>query len=250
MIIITVFFSIVISYLFILAYLLRGYQLTFFDKTLFIIHTLTLTIAVIITKNIIDEGLIVKFDYYINELHNTSYPIFTKFIDYLSVTTDIKGILLITFIIVPIFYYKRWWFELAFYLLSFTGGALIVLGLKNWIERFRPPNHPIDVSLLSFPSGHVALASILSLYLFFVFYLKMKKSLKKNLLLAGIIFVTLLSVLFRLYLHAHWFSDVFVAIIIEISWMTFLVLIFNILSSHPYKFKQIQKYLGQTLFRN
>ena len=250
MIILLVSSFVIISYLFTLVYLSRGYQLTFFDKTLFIIHALSLIITIIVTKNIIDDGLVVKFDYFINDLCNNNYPIFTKLIDSLSTVTDIKGILLITIIIMPIFYYKRCWSELAFYLISFTGGALIVLGIKNWIERFRPPNHPVDVSLLSFPSGHVALASILSLYLFFIFYLKMKKSLKKNLLLAGIIFITFSSALFRVCLHAHWFSDIFVAIAIEISWMTFLVLIFNILSSHPYKFKWIQKYLGQTLFRN
>ncbi len=194
------------------------------QKRLMTIHFIFLTLTAMMTQNVYDDGILVTFDIYFNNLMGAYYdPTLYAVMEWISVLTDIKGILVLTVILIPIFWYKKWYFEATFYLASFTGGALIAMAVKLAVERFRPPDHPLDVSLLSYPSGHAALTTVLAIYLYYIFYRSMEVSFARVMLLLSIVLLIIAGAISRVYMHAHWLSDTIASIFLEISWMSFLL---------------------------
>ena len=94
---------------------------------------------------------------------------------------------------------------------------LLVLLIKNIVQRARPVGRLIVETDFSFPSGHAAVSMALALALFFILKDKLflddkliekKKRIKKILLFAALMIYPLLIGLSRIYLNVHWLSDV------------------------------------------
>lgn len=108
-----------------------------------------------------------------------------------------------------------------------AGGVALSEGLKALFERERPPLEYQAVQTLnaSFPSGHALLST--------VFYLTLgvmltrafpRKRLKAYVLGVGVL-IALLTGLTRIYLGAHWASDVFAGWSVGAAWAMILWLI-------------------------
>lgn len=88
------------------------------------------------------------------------------------------------------------------------------LELINQIGKFTRPD--------SFPSGHVLFAIGLYGFLFFLVFTELKKGLLRSVLLLFFGLVIFLMGLSRIYLGAHWFSDVLGALLIGLIWLWFI----------------------------
>lgn len=89
--------------------------------------------------------------------------------------------------------------------------GLILLLVKNLVDRARPLNMLVTENSFSFPSGHAAagvvLFGLICYYLIFRFKLVVNQFSKFLLYSVSILFVFLIS-FSRIYLNVHWFSDV------------------------------------------
>lgn len=114
----------------------------------------------------------------------------------------------------------------------FLGGLVLVQGivnsgLKNAIGRPRPTEDVVEILLPntghSFPSGHVMMYTVFFGFLFFLIWLHMRRSFWRTalLIIAGA-FVLLVGPS-RIYLGAHWFSDVVAAYLVAL-----IILLFGI----------------------
>lgn len=108
-----------------------------------------------------------------------------------------------------------------------AGGVVLSEGLKGLFERQRPPAdyQAVDTLNASFPSGHALLAT--------VFYLTVavlmtrafpRRRLKVYVLGVGILFALLVG-LTRVYLGAHWASDVLAGWCVGAAWAMVLWLV-------------------------
>jgi membrane-associated phospholipid phosphatase len=112
--------------------------------------------------------------------------------------------------------------------LAAGGGALLNLGVKEWIDRDRPGREHRDRWLSedneSFPSGHAMGATIG--YGMLAYALGRRRAPRGRLFLAGgFVGLILLIGFSRLYLRAHWFSDVVGGFALGAAWLTTCLLL-------------------------
>lgn len=119
--------------------------------------------------------------------------------------------LLSVVLVAYIFYWKKYKRE-AFFIASTLFSGLIILGVKNLIDRPRPTSFYVRLvevyRFQSYPSGHT-----LSYVLFFGFLIILMNHLKgipkatKNIVTIISVFLVVMVAPSRIYLGAHWFTD-------------------------------------------
>lgn len=179
-----------------------------------------------ITKDFLGQEKIIQFDLrvlnFFSTLRHQSLTQQMLFITYLA-----KGeiIILGTIIFTLIFYVYKNWRYLYTLLISIIGGEFFVWVIKNIIERPRPPltNALVAETTYSFPSGHTFVAiAFYGLLSYFVIQSERKKIIKIiSIILA--FFLILLVGTSRIYLGAHWPSDVFASLAAGLAWLSILV---------------------------
>ncbi|WP_291010449.1 bifunctional DedA family/phosphatase PAP2 family protein [Hydrogenophaga sp.] len=116
---------------------------------------------------------------------------------------------------------KRCWRTLAYWLTAVGFAQALVWMLKMALERARPIAMYDGADQFSFPSGHAA--SSIVLYGFLAFLLaqgrRPKLRLAITLLAAGLVGLIAFS---RLYLGAHWLSDVLASLSLGTAWVALL----------------------------
>lgn len=156
----------------------------------------------------------------------------SDFLDFLMVLVSELGngpgrvILLIFFFLVLYFFKKRQ--EALMVFLSSMGVTLITDLIKQVVDRPRPdPNLIIQMAdnlrLSSFPSGHVLFFIGLFGFLLYLTVNMVKKPLFKKALMVFFITLIILVGLSRIYLGAHWFSDVLGSYLLGIVWLYFMI---------------------------
>ncbi len=115
-------------------------------------------------------------------------------------------------------------------IVSTIGGMVISQILKILIGRPRPDPllvHQIGHFLKSdsFPSGHVFTAVSLYGLLLYIIFTQLKKSLFRKILIGVCLMIISLMGISRIYLGAHWFSDVLGAYLIGFVWVSGIIFI-------------------------
>jgi len=103
------------------------------------------------------------------------------------------------------------WRALAAWLLTWAVAELALAGAKTYFHRGRPPDPLVDVVGFSFPSGHAVAAAATAVALVLVL---MPAGPERRLWeLAAVTFAFVMA-LSRVYLQAHWFSDVVAGVLL------------------------------------
>lgn len=195
----------------------KKYYIPFTLLILFIINSL---LVVNNKYNVIDKNIhdfVIKFS---SETMTKIMKVFT----FLGSTPFIIGLCILIFIILMLLKKKEYAFKCA--------GILVISTLLNnivkvIIRRPRPEYITVIENTFSYPSGHT-MASV-TLYGFLIYYLfktKISKSYKIlfSILLGIIPFVVAIS---RIYLGAHYFSDVFGAMLLSLALLTSIDLLYD-----------------------
>lgn len=111
--------------------------------------------------------------------------------------------------------------------LGLAGGVALSEGLKDLFGRQRPPSdfQVVDTLNASFPSGHALLATVFYLTLGVMLTRAFPRAHLKAFVLGAAILVALLIGLTRVYLGAHWASDVFAGWCAGAAWAMALWLV-------------------------
>jgi len=158
-------------------------------------------------------------------------PELNKIFQFFTNMGDIYGYLIVGFICSLGFYLKfknmRFVIQMVF-VLGISG--LSNLALKQAINRPRPDvEHLVSVATLSYPSGHAM--SAISFYGFLIYLLygfNMNKWIKWGII--SLISLLILTIgISRIYLGVHFPSDIAGGFIAGLIWVSFCILIFNII---------------------
>ncbi|HTN40386.1 MAG TPA: phosphatase PAP2 family protein [Asticcacaulis sp.] len=117
---------------------------------------------------------------------------------------------------------ERAWHTLAYWLMAIGGGSLINSAIKLALQRARPGDMHYDgVSVFSFPSGHSTTNALLYGFLIIIMSRKLPFVMRIPVIIALILFVGLIA-FSRLYLGAHWLSDVAGGLFFGSAWLALL----------------------------
>lgn len=184
-----------------------------------------------ITRDFLGQENIIQFDLRLLNLFSIlRHPKLTNqmvFITYLAKGEIITlGVIVFTFI----FYLFKNWRFLYTLLISVLGGEFFVWIIKNTIERPRPPliNALVSESTYSFPSGHTFVAiAFYGILIYFIIQSEKNKFFKIISFILGIFLIILVGAS-RIYLGAHWPSDVLASFAAGSAWITILITSFKI----------------------
>lgn len=135
----------------------------------------------------------------------------------------------VIFSLIILFLLNKWSYFKSL-LIFVLGGELFVWIIKNIIDRPRPPlaTALVTETSYSFPSGHSFIAiAFYGLITFFIFESLNKKYLKNLTLIFGFILVILIG-FSRIYLGAHWPSDVLASYASGLAWLSIIITISHI----------------------
>lgn len=124
-----------------------------------------------------------------------------------------------------IFYLYQKWRFLYTLIISVGIGELFVWIIKNIIERPRPPliTALVTESTSSFPSGHTFVAiAFYGLLGYFIIQSEKHKFIKIISFIFCLILISLIGIS-RVYLGAHWPSDVLASFMVGLAWLSILI---------------------------
>lgn len=161
---------------------------------------------------------------------------FDQLMRYITLLGNFGSVAVVVILFSILGYYKKGRLTPLLLLASTFGGLLISLFFKILVGRPRPDPllvHQIGsyLNLDSFPSGHVLGAVSLYGFLLYLAYTKLQLSLFRSLVIGFCTLMIMLMGVSRIYLGAHWFSDVLGAYLIGFVWLSAVVFIYHKL--HP-----------------
>jgi len=183
---------------------------------------------VIMLLNLLFDGPMLRLDEWVSthvpELQSEQL---TEIVVFITNINGVVGSAILSFFILAFLFYKKYYVEFKFYLITFLGASALFTVLKLLIERVRPALKIIDEQGLSFPSGHSTMSTTIALSLYFIFISKVHSRFGRGLLLAFAIVWPLLIISTRLYLNVHWLSDTIAGYSLGIFWVTLCVWFFQ-----------------------
>ena len=154
-------------------------------------------------------------------LHARSTPVLTQC---LLILTHLHDPIVISFIVVFIALYLIWkkrWYNAFTVLLVVQGGMLVNLLAKHMFQRARPSfEQPLIIlTTYSFPSGHVAASTVFYGVLAAVLISQTSSRSRATCIFLIAFFMVILVAFSRMYLGAHYLSDVLAAFLEGIAWL-------------------------------
>lgn len=122
------------------------------------------------------------------------------------------------------FIYKRKYYNTAVTAISLGGGYVFTYILKNIVERIRPESGFIVETGFSFPSGHAVLATVFAVLIVYIFAIRIKSILWREISIVVCVLLPLLTCFSRVYLGVHWLSDVLAGIGFGLFYTTLVLL--------------------------
>ena len=138
------------------------------------------------------------------------------------------GVLLPLIVVVLLWLlWRRCWRTAGYWVVTVAVGELLVQLLKFTLGRQRPLDLYTGVERLSFPSGHVTVSTVVLSFLAFLLSRGQPRGMRTAIAVVGGVYLALVA-FSRLYLGAHWFSDVVAGMSLGLAWVAFSALVYTL----------------------
>lgn len=185
----------------------------------------------VISEDLITYDALIRFDEGLSDWLRTSdhHPMEGMMLSATSLGS-ITAIIGVTFVTCLFFLITRSWFWLITTLVALPGGMLMNYLLKNLFSRARPgwADPSAALSGFSFPSGHTMMATVMYGLIAAFWWRQAKSYLSRSLAVFTAASIALSVAISRVYLGAHYLSDVLSALAAGLFWLSVcLIAIFS-----------------------
>lgn len=192
-----------------------------------------------IAEDVLTGDPITVMDVHIAQwLHAHAAPGLTLAMQIVSMLHDTLAISIMTIAFAAILIAKRYWYWLLNLILVVPGGMLVNVLMKQAFQRTRPIfDHPfVNLTSYSFPSGHTAASTLLyGLLAALIISKTVSWSWRVGTVLLAFAIVSVVA-FSRLYLGAHYLSDVLAALAEGLAWLALCLT-----GTHTYEQQKQQK---------
>ncbi len=183
-------------------------------------------------EDLVDKELVTILDIWINAKMVLLWnPLLNKTMIFITNIVSPPNLIILSIILLGFLICRKKWYHSLLLLLGAMGGFAFEVLTKIIIHRIRPENALIEVPGYSFPSGHATMAIIFFSLLIYSLKDDIKNKLLRWCFIVGNILLFLFIGFSRVYLNAHWFSDVIGGFSLGLFWLTLLILVFKIITS-------------------
>lgn len=207
-------------------------------KWVILLNLFGFSLFTIMLINVLTEGYMLTVDRWVHaHIHVLRTPLMTEWVTMLTNTNGMMNSYIFAFCVILLLVYNKWYAEIWFYLGSTLGSTALFISIKYLIQRTRPLSDVIQETGYSFPSGHTTMATAMAIALYVVFSRHITSNTLKMLFLTACLIWPVLIGFSRIYLSAHWSSDVLGAFGLGIFWVTLLYMFYIYLQKESFSHK-------------
>ena len=175
-----------------------------------------------IAEDVVDGDTITVIDAQLAHwFHARAHPVFTRVMLFITHWNGIAGSCVMGVLLAAWFWRRGAHYWLIVALIAIPGGMLLNVALKHIFQRARPSfDDPLlTLTTYSFPSGHTAAATVFYGLLACFIVCRTRSWRRRVLAVAGAVLMVGLVALSRMYLGAHYLSDVLAASVEGTAWL-------------------------------
>ena len=180
-----------------------------------------------LAESVTDDEVIARWDVQLNRwLHEHSSTALTRFFEVLTTAGGLTFLLVVAGVTSIVLARRHAYSEAVLVLAAFAGGQLINGAMKLAFERPRPEFRDAHLTLhtFSFPSGHAMVSTAVYGAVALVMLRRVRKPAARIAVIAGAVVLVGLIGFSRIYLGAHYVSDVLAGISLGLAWLALCVL--------------------------
>ena len=180
-----------------------------------------------LAQAITDEEAITRWDVRLNRwLHDHSSPALTRSFELLTTTGGFAFLLVVAAVAAALLASRRVFAEAILVALAFVGGQVVNIAMKAAFERPRPEfrDPHLNLHTFSFPSGHAMVSTCVYGALTIVVLRRVRRPATRAAIIAAVALLVGLIGVSRIYLGAHYVSDVLAGVSLGLAWLTLCVL--------------------------
>jgi membrane-associated phospholipid phosphatase len=165
-------------------------------------------------------------------IQRINFPFFDSLMRYLTYLGNPEIAVISVALVALVVYFMKAKAASLMTIISCLGGLLVSVFFKMIVSRPRPDPlliHQVGTFLHtdSFPSGHVLGAVSLYGFVLYIAYTRLQNTIIRRLIITVCSFIIILMGVSRIYLGAHWFSDVLGAYLIGFVWLSIMVFFYH-----------------------
>jgi membrane-associated phospholipid phosphatase len=179
-----------------------------------------------LAEDVVTNDQLVRFDQAVAiVLHRSTIPTLTTFFLVVTAIGSVEVLALLGLIVTVIYGLRQRWLHVGTWLAALAGGAVLNQLLKELFARPRPSfaDPLLYETSYSFPSGHAMLSLVVYGVLAYFAVLILQTWRARTAVVFGVALLVVLIGVSRMYLGAHYFSDVVAGFAVGGLWLSTLI---------------------------